>query len=92
MKDVVKRNSEKERWDDGKVRSSIEAAAREAGYADEKVKNVVSQVVPSVAEMTKGRKVVRTTEIRERILKALDERYPEASAAWRSFDTVKESR
>ncbi len=92
MKNVLKRDREREPWSDDKVRDSIEAAAREAGYETEMVENVVEEIMPAVDEMKKNRDVVKTMEIRETILRQLDERYPEASAAWRDFDKVKSSR
>lgn len=90
-KRVLKRNREKERCDDDKIRGSIEAAAKEAGYTGDTVKQVIETVMPSVDEMRKNRDAVKTSEIREAILRRLDERFPEASAAWRNFDKVKSS-
>lgn len=92
VKSVLKRNREREDWNDDKVRDSIEAAAREAGYGSEMVETVLEEIMPSVEGMKKNRDTVKTSEIRETILRQLDERYPEASAAWRDFDKVKAGR
>jgi transcriptional regulator NrdR family protein len=92
VKNVLKRNREREPWSDDKIRDSIEAAAREAGYATATAESVVEEVIPSVGEMKKSRDLVKTSEIRETILRQLDERHPGVSAAWRDFDKVKPAK
>lgn len=83
---VVKRDRSKERFDEKKIRRSIESAAREANLPDENVKRLVDDISAPVIEAASAGKLVRSAAIRDDILKRLDAKEPMVSRAWRDFD------
>jgi transcriptional regulator NrdR family protein len=92
MKEILKRNGQREELNPDKIKGSIESAANEAGYPEEKVRLVLNRVLQSVLGIVQDREEIKSAEIRETILKELDERFPEISAAWRNYDKVKTSK
>ena len=83
---VVKRDSKKERFDERKLRRSIEAAAREAKLPEERVMRIVREVSGNIIPSVKNEKEVRSTTIRESILNKLDLAAPDVSRSWRDYD------
>ena len=87
--EVIKRDGSKQPFDEGKIRRSIEAAAQEAGLAQERITELVDQVSRVAIDVAGGKEEITTTEIKETILSELDGVEPSVSEAWRRHDQVK---
>ncbi len=83
---VVKRDRSKEKFDESKIRRSIESATREANLPEARVRQLVDDVSKAVIEDARCQKMIRSGAIRDGILKRLDAIEPDASRAWRDFD------
>ena len=87
--EVIKRDGSRQHFDEGKIRRSIEAAATEAGLAQERVAELVDQVSRVAIDVAGGKEEIATSEIKEKILSELDGVEPSVSEAWRKHDQVK---
>jgi transcriptional regulator NrdR family protein len=85
-KQVQKREGYQEEFQVEKLRRSIENAAKEAGFPDDKVFQVVEEISSYVLENVKDLESVDTQSMRSLILNRLDETYPEVANAWRKYD------
>jgi len=85
-KQVQKRKGYQEEFQVEKLRRSIENAAKEAGFSEDKVFQVVEEISSYVLENVKDLESVDTQSIRSMILNKLDETYPEVANAWRKYD------
>jgi transcriptional regulator NrdR family protein len=85
-KKVTKRSGSREPFDEEKIRNAIRAAAKEAGFPDDRVEQVVDEVAQSTLDAAAGRDEITTSEIREIILSELDSVEPAVAEAWRSYD------
>ncbi len=83
---VQKRKGYKEEFQVEKLKRSIEKAAKEAGFPENKVFQVVEEISSYVLESVKDLESVDTQSIRDLILNKLDETYPEVAEAWRKYD------
>ena len=86
MTTVVKRDSTRETFNEKKLRTSIEAAAREAKLPENKVKRLEQNVAKNIVDYARKEKEIRSATIRENVLNKLDVTAPEVSRAWRDFD------
>ncbi len=90
MTDVIKRDGRRERFDEEKLKASIQAAAREAGVMNRRwVKDVIENVSASAIAFSRGKKEVEARKLREMILGDLDKLEKRISDAWRDFDKTK---
>ncbi len=83
---VLKRDGQEEEFQLSKLRTSLEKAARAAGYPEDRVFQVVEEISAYVLESVSDVETVPTQSMRTLILNKLDEVYPEVSAAWRQYD------
>jgi len=83
---VQKRKGFEEEFQVEKLRNSLEKAARQAGYSEDKIFQVVEEISGYVLESVADLESVDTQSIRDLILNKLDELYPEVSQAWRKYD------
>jgi transcriptional regulator NrdR family protein len=83
---VQKRKGYQEEFQVEKLRRSIENAAKEAGFPEDKVFQVVEEISSYVLENVKDVESVDTQSMRTLILNKLDEIYPEVANAWRKYD------
>jgi len=83
---VIKSNGKKEDFSMAKLRGSIERAVISAGHSLENKKDAVDRIVKEVIADFKGKADVRSTELREKVLKKLDKIERSASDAWEKFD------
>ncbi len=87
---VIKRSGEEQEFQVEKLRTSLEKAAREAGYSEDEIFRIVEEISSFVMESVSDLETVDTQSMRTLILSELDKRYPEISEAWRNYDrTVK---
>lgn len=83
---VIKKNGEKVPFDERKVQDSILAAAREAGFDDQKASAVALEVSKMVLDSLVKQDSISTRELKGKIIFQLDAIYPEVSASWRQYD------
>jgi transcriptional regulator NrdR family protein len=86
IKQVQKRKGYQEEFQVEKLRRSIENAAKEAGFSEDKIFQVVEEISAYVLENIKDLDSVDTQSMRTLILNKLDETYPEVANAWRKYD------
>ncbi|MFZ8848363.1 MAG: ATP cone domain-containing protein [Minisyncoccia bacterium] len=85
-KQVQKRKGYQEEFQVEKLRRSIENAAKDAGFPEDKIFQVVEEISSYVLENVKDLESVDTQSMRSLILNKLDESYPEVANAWRKYD------
>ena len=90
MTEVIKKDQRREAFDAEKFRRSIESAAKEAGLAEEKVREVTDKVANPIIEMAEKETEIESRVLRERALSELDNVEPSVSQAWRNYDQTKE--
>lgn len=86
MPTVIKRDGNKELFDPGKVRRSIEKAAIDAGLELKRRKDIIEKVAKGAIRSAKEKGEITTGALREQILKQLDTVEQRVSDAWRRFD------
>ena len=83
---VVKRDLARERFDELKIRRSIEAAAREAKVPEDRMKALIRDISRNIIHYARKEEQIRSSTIRETVLNKLDVTAPEVSRAWRDYD------
>jgi transcriptional regulator NrdR family protein len=86
MTTIVKRDSKRERFEESKIKRSIEAAARDARLPEDRVKRLAEGASRNIIQFARNEKEIRTATIREIVLDKLDLTAPEVSKAWRDYD------
>lgn len=86
MTTVVKRDNTRETFNEKKLWTSIEAAARDAKLPEDRLKRLEDTVAKNIINKARKEKEIMSTTIREDILSRLDAAAPEVSRAWRDFD------
>lgn len=86
MTDVIKRNKTRQKFSVIKLERSIQKAAREAKLNAAKGREIAREIAGGVTKLIKKRKSVKSTELRRRVLRRLENRSMAAVLAWRRFD------
>ena len=86
MTQVRKRNGRRQKFDENKLKHSVEAAANEAGVPEDRCRALVKAVTKEISDSVRKEKEVRSTYLRERILSALDKNEPIVARSWRDYD------
>jgi transcriptional regulator NrdR family protein len=86
MAEVIKKSGNKETFNPGKVKTSIEKAVIDAGFNIKTEKVLIDRVASKVVIMSSNNGRVRTADIRKKILMEMDEINPSISSSWRRFD------
>jgi transcriptional regulator NrdR family protein len=86
MTTVVKRDRTRETFNEGKLRRSIAAAAKEAKLPEAKANRIEENVAKNIIDYFRKEKEIRSSTIRENILNKLDLTAPEVSRSWRDYD------
>ncbi len=84
--EVIKRDGSREAFSEEKIRNAIRAASQEAGLAEDRVNQLVDQIVQTALQTAAAKNEIATSEIAEIILRELDSVEPAAAAAWRRHD------
>lgn len=87
---VIKSTGEERPFDEDKLRDSIAAATSDAGIPAEEASEIVEAVYGAVAAELGEKEQAATSELRDAVLRQLDERAPSAARAWRSYEEGKE--
>jgi transcriptional regulator NrdR family protein len=89
IKHVIKKNGEKEVFDEQKIKRGIMAAAKEAGLTEERIREVMNEVYEKLMMDIKDKEEVATQMIREKVLDALDKTEKSVADAWRKYEESK---
>lgn len=86
---VTKKDGTKVPFDAEKIKSSIVAAATDAGLSEQEAASIAGETAPSVVADLEGTDEVSSREIREKILAELDASFPAIAKAWRDYEASK---
>ncbi len=86
MVKVIKRSGKREDFRPGKIKKSVEKAAKEAGMAPKNIRILISDVVDPLVDVVKKKRAVKAVDIRKSVLRRLDRRAKSVSGAWRRYD------
>jgi len=92
MGQVIKRSKKKQTFSAAKVRRSVQRAAREARISTARAGELTRDVADAVVKRFRGRRAVKTTELRRALLRRLDIRARTVSVAWRRYDRKRRRR
>lgn len=84
--DVIKRNRRRQRFSKTKLEKSIIKASRGAKIASSKARELARDISESVRNSLRGKRSVRTTDLRRLILRRLDTRARSVASSWRRYD------
>ncbi|MCS7183811.1 MAG: ATP cone domain-containing protein [Patescibacteria group bacterium] len=83
---IIKRDGRLEDFDIQKLKKSIENAALDAGYEEDKIFQIIEDISSYVLESVNDLDRVDSQSLRELILSKLDKDYPQIAKAWRDYD------
>lgn len=86
---IIKKDGSKEPFDAEKLKKSIESAVKQAGLSEDRVNELVEQVLKAALQVAEGKEEIATVELREKILSELDNLEPSVSEGWRKYDQEK---
>ena len=89
--DVIKRSGKKQKFARSKLERAIERAAKEGRVEARKVRDIAREVAEGIERSFRGRKSVRSVEIRRRTLRRLSSRSRAAVMAWMRYDRARRS-
>ncbi|MBI2451677.1 hypothetical protein HYV50_01200 [Candidatus Pacearchaeota archaeon] len=92
MGTVIKRDGRKQTFKASKIKRAVQKAVKEEGIAAAQSKKIIKKVVGIIVKRFKGRKSVRSSEIRKSILSLLDRTAKAVSAAWRKHERKRKRR
>lgn len=82
---VVKRDEERENFDRNKIRVGIERAAKRAKVDKDRVKKIADKVARDVENSFRDRDEIRSADIREKVLEALNREDRKIADEFRAF-------
>ncbi|GIW66275.1 MAG: hypothetical protein KatS3mg095_0173 [Candidatus Parcubacteria bacterium] len=89
---IIKNDGTLQDFDINKLKKSIENAALDAGYEEDKIFQIVEDVSQYVLEAIGDLDRVDTQSLRNLILVKLDSDYPNIAKAWRDYDSQVKGR
>ncbi|HLC74329.1 MAG TPA: ATP cone domain-containing protein [Candidatus Nanoarchaeia archaeon] len=87
--DVIKRNRKRQRFSATKLRRSIDGAARRGSVKASQRSVIVREISTGIMGRLRGRRTVRSTELRRMVLGRLERKSRAAAAAWRRSERKK---
>ena len=85
---IIKNDGTIQDFDINKLKKSIENAALDAGYEEDKVFQIIEDVSQYVLESIQNLERVDSQSLRNLILVKLDSDYPNIAKAWRDYDST----
>jgi transcriptional repressor NrdR len=82
---VVKRDEKRENFDRNKIRAGIERAAKRANVDKDRVKKIADKVARDVENSFRDRDEIRSADIREKVLEALNREERKIANEFRAF-------
>jgi transcriptional regulator NrdR family protein len=89
IKLVIKRDGSKVAFDAEKMKRAIASAALQANFPQDKRIDLVESITIKVIAGFEGKEEVKTTDIRDAILRELDAVAPTVAMTWRNYDANK---
>ncbi len=89
MTEVIKKNGKKEEFQPDKLKRSVEQAAREVKLSEEKMKQIVVKSTKPVIEYIYQKPEVKTQEIKEKVVEAVEKEHKEVAKAMKEFEKKK---
>ncbi|MBU4350788.1 hypothetical protein L6250_01995 [Candidatus Parcubacteria bacterium] len=86
---VIKTDGTKEIFDAGKVERAIRAAAHAVDFSEERIQELIKNVLIKVFELIQDNEEVAAADIKKVVLSELDILEPSVSASWRDYDATK---
>lgn len=86
VQSVAKRDGSVQPFDVEKMKNSVRAAARDAGLEEERINEIVEQVVAAVLPEFENQEQVSFSDIRRAVLSQLGSIAPEAVEAWKKHE------
>ncbi len=83
---VIKKDGSKQKFEEEKIKNSILNAAEDAGLEINELGDVIDKVLNSVLEIANSVEEISTTQIKEKVLEALDEIEESISDSWRKYE------
>jgi len=83
---VVKRSGKRQGYSPAKVKNSIEKAAKDAKVPAAKRRKLAAELATSLREGLKGKRSVKTVDLRRRILDRLSRCSKKSVKAWQRYD------
>lgn len=86
MTDVIKRNGQREQFKEEKLRMSIEGAVKDAGFDIGEKRDVIQHASQDASQMTRGMDQVDAKQIRDTVLRDLEQDDQQIAQAWRNYE------
>ncbi len=86
MKEIIKRDGEKEPFNEEKIKKSIENAVKQAGFNVEEKKSLINDTYTRAIEVTTERDRIQARAIRNEILNYLQHEDKEVANAWENYE------
>jgi transcriptional regulator NrdR family protein len=91
MVDIIKKNESKQEFDPEKIKTSISKAVTDSGANVEDKKEMIEKISNEVIEAFKDKDEIKSSEVREMVLKKLTEADETVANAWKKFEEKKTS-
>ena len=86
MKEIIKRNGQKEPFKMKKLRNSIEKAVKQAGFSVEEKRNLIDNTYTRAIQVAEARDQIQARAIRNEILNYLQHEDKEVANAWKNYE------
>ncbi len=86
MTDVIKSNGKRERFNEQKVRNSVENAVKDAGFSTQEKMNVIEHASQDATQMAQNQDEIQTKQIRDTILSDLEQDDQQVANAWKQYE------
>ena len=89
MTDVIKRNGDKEPFDEDKIKNSIKSAVKGTGLKIQ-TKRIIDRTMNDINQVIQGRAEIETNKIRNIVVNNLEEEWEKyqvpIAKAWRNYE------
>ncbi len=91
MKYVIKRSGKRQKYILGKIEKALDRAAKNAGMSASRRKRLIHNVAHNLDKNIK-KSVIKTKELRGKILRRLNTHAKAVAAAWKTYDKERKKR
>ncbi len=86
---VIKRDGKKQVFTAAKIKKAVEKAAKDAGISSLKRNKLIKEVAVPAINLYKGKRAVKSVELRKSILRRLGRKAKSVVSAWRRYESRK---
>ena len=86
LKEIIKRNGEKEPFNEEKIKKSIENAVKQAGFSVEEKKSLINDTYTRAVKVARSRDQIQARAIRNEIMNYLQHEDKEVATAWENYE------